>query len=135
MYISMSTAETHTTDHEPIQTCPNILKGINAEANHTHQYKTVDTPIEMNQNPVYNIEADYENNDLGPTRNEQLLWGVICVKMTMTMYTRVHSYAHYNMHVNMHMHVTICMSTCICTYNKHVNIHMHVTICMHATCI
>ena len=72
VYISMSTAETHTTDHEPIQTCPNILKGINAEANHTHQYKTVDTPIEINQNPVYNIEADYENNDLGPTRNEQL---------------------------------------------------------------
>ncbi len=50
------------------------------EINHTHQYETVDTPIEMNQNPVYsattatNIEADYyENDDLGPTRNEQQL--------------------------------------------------------------
>ncbi len=57
---SMSTTETPTTDHE---------------ANHTHQHETVDTPIEMNQNPVYsatNIEADYyENNGLGPTRNEQ----------------------------------------------------------------
>ncbi|XP_064403231.1 uncharacterized protein LOC135348807 [Halichondria panicea] len=60
---SMSTTETPTTDHE---------------ANHTHQYETVDTPIEMNQNPVYsatnatNIEAGYyENNGLGPTRNEQ----------------------------------------------------------------
>ncbi|XP_064403204.1 protein psiR-like isoform X3 [Halichondria panicea] len=60
---SMGTNETLTTDHE---------------ANHTHQYETVDTPIEMNQNPVYsatnatNIEADYyENDGLGPTRNEQ----------------------------------------------------------------
>ncbi|XP_064403224.1 uncharacterized protein LOC135348803 isoform X2 [Halichondria panicea] len=62
---SMSTTETPTMDHE---------------ANHTHQYETVDTPIEMNQNPVYsatnatNIEADYyENDGLGPTRNEQQL--------------------------------------------------------------
>ncbi|XP_064403217.1 uncharacterized protein LOC135348800 isoform X2 [Halichondria panicea] len=60
---STSTTETPTMDHE---------------ANHTHQYETVDTPIEMNQNPVYsatnatNIEADYyENDGLGPTRNEQ----------------------------------------------------------------
>ena len=60
---SMSTTETPTMDHE---------------ASHTHQYETVDTPIEMNQNPVYsttnatNIEADYyENDGLGPTRNKQ----------------------------------------------------------------
>ncbi|XP_064403302.1 uncharacterized protein LOC135348866 isoform X2 [Halichondria panicea] len=60
---SMSTTKTPTTDYE---------------ANHTHQYETVDTPIKMNQNPVYsatnatNIEADYyENDGLGPTRNEQ----------------------------------------------------------------
>ncbi len=63
---SMSTTETPTTDHEAIQTHPNILYGMNTEANHTHQYETVDTPIEMNQNPVYNAtnatnnEADYE---------------------------------------------------------------------------
>ncbi len=62
---SMGTTETPTTDHE---------------ANHTHQYETVDTPIEMNQNPVYsvtnatNIEADYyENGGLGPTINDQQL--------------------------------------------------------------
>ena len=48
---STSTTKTHTTDHE---------------ANHTHQYETVDTPIEMNQNPVYS-----ETTGLGPTRNEQ----------------------------------------------------------------
>ncbi len=57
---SMGTTETPTTDYK---------------VNHTHQYETVDTPIEMNQNPVYsatNIEADYyENDGLGPTRNEQ----------------------------------------------------------------
>ena len=68
-----------------------------------------------------------------------ILWGVICVKMTMTMYTRVHSYAHYNMHVNMHMHVTICMQHAYAHYNMHAcNMHMHLTICMHAcmpTCI
>ena len=69
---SMSTTETPTTDHEAIQTHPNILYGMNTEANHTHQYETVDTPIEMNQNPVYsatNIAADYDG--LGPTINEQ----------------------------------------------------------------
>ncbi len=39
------------------------------EINHTHQYETVDTPIEMNQNPVYsattatNIEVDYNENE------------------------------------------------------------------------
>ena len=44
------------------------------EMNHTHQYETVDTPIEKSQNPVYsatnatNNEAEY---GLGPTRNEQ----------------------------------------------------------------
>ncbi len=71
---SMSTTETPTMDHEAIQTHPNILYGMNTEANHTHQYETMDTPIEMNQNPVYNAttatnnEADY---GLGPTRNEQ----------------------------------------------------------------
>ncbi len=77
---SMSTTETSTMDHEAIQTHPNILYGMNTEANHTHQYKTVDTPIKMNQNPVYsatnatNIEVDYyENDDLGPTRNKQQL--------------------------------------------------------------
>ena len=43
------------------------------------------------------------------------IWRVICAKITMTMYTRVHSYAHYNMHVNMYIHVTICTSTCIYT--------------------
>ncbi len=58
--------------------------------------------------------------------------GVICVKMTMKMYTRVHSYARYNMHVNMHyarynMHVNMHYAR----YNMHVNMHMHVTICMH----
>ncbi len=75
---SMSTTETLTTDREAIQTHHNILYGMNTEANHTHQYETVDTPIEMNQNPVYsatnatNVEADYyQNDDLGQTRNEQ----------------------------------------------------------------
>ncbi len=72
---SMSTTETPTTDNEAIQTRPNIVYGKNTEANHTHQYETVDTPIEMNQNPVYsatNIEVGYyENDGLGPTRNEQ----------------------------------------------------------------
>ncbi len=71
---STSATETQTTDYEAIQTHPNILYGMNTEANHTHQYETVDTPIEMNQNPVYsatnvtNIEAN-----LGPTINEQQL--------------------------------------------------------------
>ena len=75
------------------------------------------------------------------------LWGVICVKMTMTMYiTRVHSYARYNMHVNMHMHVTICISTCICTlqyacqhpyarynnYVQHAYEHYNMHACQHA---
>ncbi len=68
---SMSTTESLTTDHEAIQTYPNILYGMNTEANHTHKYDTVDKSIEMNQNPVYNAtnnEADY---GLGQTRNEQ----------------------------------------------------------------
>ncbi len=95
---SMSTTETPTTDHEanhthqyetvdtPIEMNQNPVYSMsttetpttNHEANHTHQYETVDAPIEMNQNPVYsatnaiNIEADYyENDGLGPTRNEQ----------------------------------------------------------------
>ena len=72
---SMSATETPTTDLEAIQTRANIVYGKNTEANHTHQYETVDTPIEMNQNPVHsatNIEAGYYKNDgLGPTRNEQ----------------------------------------------------------------
>ncbi len=47
------------------------------------------------------------------------LWGVICVKMTMTMhtlcihmhiqYTCQNAYARYNIHVKMHMHITIYM--------------------------
>ena len=57
---SMGTTETPTMDHE---------------ANHTHQYETVDTPIEINQysaTNATNIEANYYENDcLGPTRNEQ----------------------------------------------------------------
>ncbi len=69
---SASTTETPTTDHEAIQTHPNILYGMNTEANHTHQYETVDTPIEMNQNPVYSAtNATNIAANLGPTRNEQ----------------------------------------------------------------
>ena len=43
------------------------------EMNHTHQYETVDTPIEKSQNPVYsatnatNVEADYVWS--GPNKN------------------------------------------------------------------
>ncbi len=88
---SMGTNETPTTDHE---------------ANHTHQYETVDTPIEMKQNPVYsatnatNIEADYyENDGLGPTRNEQQpeydyvqVWNYIKLIHVAIMCTPVYTY-------------------------------------------
>ncbi len=52
------------------------------------------------------------------------VWGVICVKMTMTMYTRVHSYARYNMHACQHPYAR---------YNIHgaCNMHMHLTTCIH----
>ena len=64
---SVSTTETPTTDHEEaIQTHPDILYGMNTETNHTHQYETVDTPIEMNQNPVYSATTA-----TNMTRNKQ----------------------------------------------------------------
>ncbi len=50
------------------------------------------------------------------------IWGVLCVKMTMTMYTRVHSYAPYNMHANMHMHVNMHVNIIYTHYNMHIHV-------------
>ncbi len=68
-----SMGQTPTNDPEAIQLQPNVLYGLNTEANHTHQdtdhtpqYETVDNLV----SPTTDTDH-YENEGLGPTRTKE----------------------------------------------------------------